>query len=631
MEIMIECKHVSKKYRWKKQYFYALCDVSMRIEKGQAVGVMGINGSGKSTLSFLLSEILKPDEGEVQVNGVSSLMTIKTGLQKQLTGYENIRLKAAFLGVPRERVDEKMEEMIAFAELGEYLHMPVKRYSAGMVSRLGFAINLCMDADIFIIDEALSVGDKAFAKKCMEKMKALKMHGKTIVFVSHVLSQIREFCDWGIWMDAGRIREKGEIRTVLSRYEAYADAYNRMSQKEKAERVEEVFTSRLSKRTKGRWLIQGGIAGLAFLYRFCKCLPVRHQILFLSRQSDQPSLDFLLLEQEIHKQDDSIETKILCKTLTKQNVFSYCGHMLSQMLELSRSKVVILDSYCILASVLEHRKDLQIIQLWHSMGSMKKFGYAILDHEGGCSRDLAHLMKMHQNYDYVVASSTLYQEDLEKGFRCDGNRIRVFPLPRVDVLRSKTREAEIRGEFSRRYPELAEKRIVLYCPTFRKKEETLWEQVKKLDALLPKETHQLIVKLHPLSQAEEGNQYFTAEAFDTLSCLFVADYLISDYSCVVYEAAVRQIPTYYFAYDFEDYQKSRGFFIDYEKELSGVVSRDAGEIVDFILHDNYDRDKLKDFSEKNIWNVENATCNLARFVCEVLKGERENMGIDHRV
>lgn len=255
-EIAIEFKNVSKIYKLKRkdkaveksqksQYFYALKDISFTIYKGQVMGVLGTNGSGKSTLSTLLAEISAPDGGEIIVNGEQSLVAINTGLNKQLTGLENIELKGALLGLSRKRIKEITEGVVEFSEIGDFLYQPVKKYSSGMKSRLGFSINLCLNPDIIIVDEALSVGDKAFAQKCLDKMTELKEEGKTIIFVSHSLPQVREFCDSAMWLEGGHLKEIGDIETVCDHYSEYVDAYNKLTAKEKNKERDAKFKNRI--------------------------------------------------------------------------------------------------------------------------------------------------------------------------------------------------------------------------------------------------------------------------------------------------------------------------------------------------------------------------------------------------
>lgn len=252
-EFAIQFRNVSKIYKLvgkdkkksEDKKFYALRQVSFQISKGEVVGILGTNGSGKSTLATILAGISEVDEGEMTVNGEQALIAINTGLNNQLTGLENIELKGALLGLRPQRVKEIIDGVAEFSELGEFLYQPVKKYSSGMRSRLGFSINLCLDPDILIIDEALSVGDKGFANKCLKRMKELKKEDKTIVFISHSLPQVREFCDTALWIEGGEVREYGPVDSVSDHYSDYVEYLNSLSAEEKKEENERKFQKRL--------------------------------------------------------------------------------------------------------------------------------------------------------------------------------------------------------------------------------------------------------------------------------------------------------------------------------------------------------------------------------------------------
>lgn len=257
-EYAIEFKNVSKIYslksKDKKHYndkrFYALKNINFKIPKGEVVGILGTNGSGKSTMSIILAGISEVDEGEMIVNGEQSLIAINTGLNQQLTGLENIELKGALLGFSKKRIKEITDGVIEFAEIGDFLYQPVKKYSSGMKSRLGFSINLCLDPDILIVDEALSVGDKGFAQKCINKMTELKNEGKTIVFISHSLPQVRGFCDTAMWIEGGMLKEYGDIEEVCDHYAEYVDYYNSLSNADKKKERDQKFEKRIIKETR---------------------------------------------------------------------------------------------------------------------------------------------------------------------------------------------------------------------------------------------------------------------------------------------------------------------------------------------------------------------------------------------
>lgn len=252
-EYAVEFRHVSKIYSLKtkdkkhssNKRFYALKDINFQIEKGDIVGVLGTNGSGKSTMSVILAGISEVSEGEMIVNGEQALVAVNTGLNNQLTGIENIELKGALLGLSRKRIEEIKEGVIEFAEIGDFIYQPVKKYSSGMKSRLGFSINLCLDPDVLIVDEALSVGDKGFAQKCIDKMNELKTTGKTIIFISHSLPQVRSFCTKAMWIEGGELQEYGEINEVCDHYAAYVDYYNSLSAADKTKVRNEKFAKRV--------------------------------------------------------------------------------------------------------------------------------------------------------------------------------------------------------------------------------------------------------------------------------------------------------------------------------------------------------------------------------------------------
>ena len=252
-ECAIEFKQVSKIYSLKSKdkkhltdkRFYALKKISFRIPKGEVVGILGTNGSGKSTMSIILAGISEVDEGEMIVNGEQALIAINTGLNQQLTGLENIQLKGALLGLSKKRIQEITDGVIEFAEIGDFLYQPVKKYSSGMKSRLGFSINLCLNPDILIVDEALSVGDKGFAQKCIDKMKSLKKEGKTIVFISHSLPQVRDFCDTAMWIEGGMLKEYGEINEVCDHYATYVYYYNSLDNESKKKERDLKFEKRI--------------------------------------------------------------------------------------------------------------------------------------------------------------------------------------------------------------------------------------------------------------------------------------------------------------------------------------------------------------------------------------------------
>ncbi|MBY7144667.1 teichoic acids export ABC transporter ATP-binding subunit TagH [Virgibacillus sp. NKC19-3] len=249
MKKAIIAKHITKKYKLyqgnkerlldlvtPKSYgeaFYALTDVNFEAEKGDIIGFVGINGSGKSTLSNIIAGIVPETSGSVKLNGEASLIAVSAGLKNDLTGRDNIELKCLMLGFNKAEIKELEPAIIEFSELGQFIDQPVKSYSSGMKSRLGFAISVNVDPNILIIDEALSVGDKAFAEKSLNKMKEFKSQGKTMIFVSHSIKQMKEFCEKILWLEFGKVKEYGAVEDVLPKYEAFLKRWKQMTKKER--------------------------------------------------------------------------------------------------------------------------------------------------------------------------------------------------------------------------------------------------------------------------------------------------------------------------------------------------------------------------------------------------------------
>jgi ABC-type polysaccharide/polyol phosphate transport system ATPase subunit len=202
------------------QPFNALQNVTFTINRGESVAVIGRNGSGKTTLLRILSGILKPSSGRVEVRGRSSaLIGLSAGFLPEMTGRKNIYLNAALFGVPPRQIDPILDDIIDFAEIRPFIDTPVKNYSSGMVSRLGFSVAVHILPDIVFIDEALSVGDAAFQEKCVDRMARLKAEGRTLLFVSHDLSRIPGLCERTLWLHKGRLRMDGPTPIVLEEYE----------------------------------------------------------------------------------------------------------------------------------------------------------------------------------------------------------------------------------------------------------------------------------------------------------------------------------------------------------------------------------------------------------------------------
>jgi lipopolysaccharide transport system ATP-binding protein len=199
-----------------------LKDINLQIQPGQSMAVIGENGAGKSTLLKILAGVLRPSVGSIEINGsIAALLELGAGFQPDFTGLENVRMKAALLGLPRRSLDQKLEEILAFADIGDYIHEPVKHYSSGMVVRLGFAIVSVVNPQLLITDEILAVGDESFQKKCINWIEAYLDGGGTLLMVSHNMYQVQKLCKQACWIHEGHMRMQGDVFRVTQAYLAW--------------------------------------------------------------------------------------------------------------------------------------------------------------------------------------------------------------------------------------------------------------------------------------------------------------------------------------------------------------------------------------------------------------------------
>ncbi len=214
--------------RQKPDYLWALRDVSFDVSQGSVVGLIGRNGSGKTTLLKLLSRITRPTAGFAEIHGrVGSLLEVGTGFHPELTGRENIYLSGAVLGMKKSEINRRFDEIVAFSEVERFLDTALKHFSTGMQMRLAFAVAAHLEPEILLVDEVLAVGDLDFQKKCLGKMEEVSSSGRTILFVSHQMNQIRRLCKRAIWLDGGRVQQDGSAKEIVNDYEARAAKTNR--------------------------------------------------------------------------------------------------------------------------------------------------------------------------------------------------------------------------------------------------------------------------------------------------------------------------------------------------------------------------------------------------------------------
>lgn len=202
----------------------AVQDLTLRIQPGQAVGIIGRNGSGKSTLLKLVTGIYRPDAGRISVNGrVAALIELGAGFHPDFSGRENVYLSGAMFGMSRQQIDKRFDDIVSFAELETVIDDPVRTYSSGMFMRLGFSVAVHTDPDVLLIDEVLAVGDATFAVKCRDKLSELKKNGKTFLLVSHDLSSVERWCDEAVWLHEGQVKDRGDPRRVIDHYREFIE------------------------------------------------------------------------------------------------------------------------------------------------------------------------------------------------------------------------------------------------------------------------------------------------------------------------------------------------------------------------------------------------------------------------
>jgi ABC-type polysaccharide/polyol phosphate transport system ATPase subunit len=231
----------------RREEFWALKDVSFAIEQGEAVGIIGPNGAGKSTVLKLISRIIPPTSGRVEVNGqVGALLELGTGFHPDLTGRENVFLNGSILGLSRTEVQQKLDDIVAFAELERFIDVPVKRYSSGMFVRLGFSVAVHTNLEVLLVDEVLAVGDQSFQHKCLDRIQAMQQQGITICLVSHGLESVRQICSRAIWLDDGMVQMAGNVEDTISAYLSYAAA-------EEAARMQAAGSEGAQEESERRW------------------------------------------------------------------------------------------------------------------------------------------------------------------------------------------------------------------------------------------------------------------------------------------------------------------------------------------------------------------------------------------
>lgn len=235
-DVVIDIQSVTKEYKlfksaqarllyslgfkkFKPTLFYANKDVTFNVKKGEVIGIIGSNGAGKSTLLKMITGVAYPNQGKIDVHGkISSLLELGTGFNMDLSGIENIYFQGDLAGIKREEMEKRVAPILEFADIGDFIHQPVKNYSSGMFARLAFSVAINIEPDILIVDEILSVGDALFQLKCIEKIKEFSAKGVTILFVTHNIMSLAGFCDRAVWLDNGQVKQIGNVDDVVQQY-----------------------------------------------------------------------------------------------------------------------------------------------------------------------------------------------------------------------------------------------------------------------------------------------------------------------------------------------------------------------------------------------------------------------------
>ncbi len=346
------------------------------------------------------------------------------------------------------------------------------------------------------------------------------------------------------------------------------------------------------------FLLKIGICFLKGCYAIIKLFPTKKKITLISRQSNTITLDYELIRNRLKKDLPDYEIVVLTKKL--DNRFLYMFHMFKQMYHIATSKIVILDSYCIVISILHHKKSLKVIQIWHAIGCMKKFGYAMIGKEEGSSEIIAKTLKMHRNYDCITISSMSFVKDFIEGFNVSKDIIKEIPLPRVDVLLDRDYREAKREELYKRIPRLKGKKNILYCGTFRKKDAGNSNNIDNLIKNINFSKYNLLYKPHPLNKVTTNDKRVIQNFKSTLEAMMVADYVICDYSSIIYEAGLLDLPVYIYAYDWEEYKTKRELNFDMEHEIPTLFTKDPKEIIEAIEKREFNHKKFREFTYKNV-------------------------------
>lgn len=355
-----------------------------------------------------------------------------------------------------------------------------------------------------------------------------------------------------------------------------------------------------------------------FIYFFIKIFTKqKNKIVMLSRQSNKVGIDFKMLKEEIEKNYSEYQITILCKMIPKKiwGRVKYCFYIIKCMYHLATSKVCIVDGYVIPVSALKHKKGLVIVQTWHAMGAIKKFGYQTLDKNGGSKRSVANIMRMHKNYTFITCASESTKIIYSKAFEIPKEQILTLGMPRIDYILGKNNEIDNKVQkLIEEYPNLKEKKVILYVPTFRKGK---YIPIQNILKIVNTEKYNLIIRLHPLDGTKVEEKYKVSSEYTTFDLLKIADYIITDYSAIAFEASILNKPTYFYLYDIMEYNENIGLNIDFQKEMKNASFQEFEPIYNAIEMQEYNMEELENFKNKYIET--NDTNNSQRIIQEIMQ------------
>ena len=360
-----------------------------------------------------------------------------------------------------------------------------------------------------------------------------------------------------------------------------------------------------------RFAMRMAVVVLRVIYMPFRTMSLQNKITFISRQADYPSEDIRMLVDYINKYYSETECLVLAKRLEGAGKLSYAFHMLTQMRAVATSTVVVLDGYCIVASALRHKEETKIIQMWHALAAIKKFGYQTIDKPAGRSSDTARIMCMHRNYDYVISPGEETGKLLCQAFAVTEDKLQYYALPRVDRILQKDEEfaARVRVEYG--IP--PNTGIALYVPTFRRGVEIDTEAITRA---FNSSDYRLVIKLHPVFDNGDPNADHKYSSYEWLKA---CDCVITDYSALGIEAALTGKPVYFYVPDIDNYEREVGLNINPEKEMPQATARTIEDLLT-LLEEDYDYRAEREFATKYVSApTENCTGRLGDFLWKLSK------------